>query len=101
MEEDNEEEDIPEEDPPMKVVNSTLINPYIIGAEINYRSSVRKRKRKQKLRPFSRGQMKKELRVIGSEQFTKYDSHCNGQQEDIDVSERKFGKGSRMTLPLE
>jgi hypothetical protein len=40
-------------DPLMKIVDFTLIDPYIISAEIDYRSSARRRK--QKLRPFSAG----------------------------------------------
>jgi hypothetical protein len=44
----------------MKIVDSTLVVPCIIGAEIDHRKSARKRK--QESRPFSAEQMEKELR---------------------------------------
>jgi hypothetical protein len=49
MEEDDREEKIPEEDPLMKRVCSTLIIPNITGAEVDYRSSTRMRKQVSRL----------------------------------------------------
>jgi hypothetical protein len=43
----------------MKMVDSPLIIPHVIGAEIDYMNSARKRK--QKSGPFGARQMKKEL----------------------------------------
>jgi hypothetical protein len=44
VEEDDGEGKIPEEDPLMKRVCSTLIIPNITGAEVDYRNSARMRK---------------------------------------------------------